>query len=98
MSKPDNEGKYTCEKCGATFALERHKQIHEHSKREEEGEKELQQGTHKPTVKPDLSGNPPGEGPAIMQYMIGSNFGRIVGRVSEHDVYMRRLQQGSADS
>ena len=72
MSKPDREEKYTCEKCGATFAdapaLERHKQTHEHSKREEENEKELQQGTHQPTVKPDMSGNPPGGGgPPIMQ-------------------------------
>ncbi len=70
MSKPDKEEKFTCEKCGAIFAdapaLERHKQIHEHSKREEEAEKELQQGTHQPTVKPDLGGNPPGGGPPKM--------------------------------
>jgi DNA-directed RNA polymerase subunit M/transcription elongation factor TFIIS len=73
MSKTEREkdGRYTCEKCGATFAdpqaLERHKQIHEHSKREEEKEKELQQGTQQPTVKPDINGNPPGGGPPIMQ-------------------------------
>src|SRR2546422_8287591 len=73
MSKQNDEKKYTCEKCGATFAdapaLERHKQAHENSKRGEEKEKELQQGTHQPTVKPDISGNPPGGGgPPIMQY------------------------------
>jgi DNA-directed RNA polymerase subunit M/transcription elongation factor TFIIS len=70
MSQPDKDKKYTCEKCGATFtdqeALERHKQTHEHSKREEEKDKELQQGTEQPTVKPDLSGNSLGGGPPIM--------------------------------
>jgi hypothetical protein len=59
---------YKCDMCGATFkeadALTKHRAVHDTNRAEE---KDLEQGTEKPTQNPSMPGQSPNPGPMLSQ-------------------------------
>jgi hypothetical protein len=65
----EQTAQYKCDVCGATFrdadSLAKHMAVHDNAKNvDNEGKKDLEQGTDKPTADPSIS-NPGSPGPTL---------------------------------